>query len=301
LAEKSVIKVFALTMVGAALLSAVGLGAYLVKEIAFPHAPAQAEEQAFGTRISFASDVRIFPIDWRDPETRPVAAALPKEWRQPALEEVKAALSLYPIGLLRKHLAKVYLVSTLSFYDIEYGSVSDAAGKAVYLVYAPWAPEFTSESFHHEFSSVLIYQSPPKFRGNWAILNTDSYIDQEPDESRLTDDADANREFDPELFPEGFLNLYATSSAEEDFNTYAEALFSGNAQLWEAVEKHTKVKEKAMMAIAYYRSLDPKFSESFFRGLVQTPDDGIEDRSSVAGENIPPETVKDLRKTQGLE
>jgi hypothetical protein len=70
-----------------------------------------------------------------------------------------------------------------------------------------------------------------------------------------------------ELHEEGFLHEYGKASLEEDFNSFAGRLFSGDAGLWRAIEKYPRVKAKADLAIAFYTRLDPSLTTEFFQSL----------------------------------
>lgn len=66
----------------------------------------------------------------------------------------------------------------------------------------------------------------------------------------------------------GFLHLYGTASPEEDFNSYAAALLSGDRDLWAAAANHLAVLRKVKLTIGFYERVDPGFDSSLFRKLA---------------------------------
>ncbi len=45
----------------------------------------------------------------------------------------------------------------------------------------------------------------------------------------------------------------------------------GESELWNAVEKHSKIREKVSLVINFYETIDRRFNHDFFRSLKNNP------------------------------
>jgi hypothetical protein len=80
---------------------------------------------------------------------------------------------------------------------------------------------------------------------------------------------EASMDFDSRLFEGGFLNKYAQSAFEEDFNVFSQNLFCGSETFWGVVDSFPRIRKKATLIIGFYNQLDPRFTESYFRSLAR--------------------------------
>ena len=69
------------------------------------------------------------------------------------------------------------------------------------------------------------------------------------------------------LLNKGYLAAYSLSNWENDFNMYAEYIFSGDPQFWNLVDDYPLIKEKTKLVIDFYQQLHPVFTENYFRLL----------------------------------
>ncbi|MDR3435252.1 hypothetical protein [Telmatospirillum sp.] len=208
--------------------------------------------------------------------------SIPNTWRLesavandvvPALRAINAALSVYPIDFVRKYMGHdigtIFLVRSLVvngysssgmiFSGAIYVGMRDAANSGI--------AAFDADTLHHEFALFALYDGPsPKAR--WAAVNPSDFayatehdadvvreIGHRPD---AQDTSDAVREL-------GFMEKWAESSLEEDWQTYAEQAFGHPADLVGLVKRFPRIKAKTRIFIDHYVSLDPAFKAYFER------------------------------------
>ena len=209
----------------------------------------------------------IFPLDWRGGDVRAAATAITNTELPRSLKYTRKALAKYPMRVLDKNLKAIYLVRTLRFYGADYGATNSR--DAVYLCNDGFERGFTGyyleQGFHHEFSSILLRNFRSRFSDSkWTAANPREF-------QYLGDGLDAIRRrkddiyYSIECFKKGFFTEYSQASIEEDLNTVAEGLFLGDRQYWQAVDRYPMLKRKCHLAISFYKSIDPWFTERRFR------------------------------------
>jgi hypothetical protein len=214
-------------------------------------------------------DTEMFPESWVAGEPKASATSLPDSEKDRSLRVVAYGLAKYPEDFLKANLKKVYVVATLEFYGLPYGGTNSS--DTVYLsnrgVRNGYTDLYLEESFHHEFSSILLRNERRSFnRRAWVACN-DPEITYQGDGTQALRDGTADTKYRDEWHEKGFLAEYATASIEEDFNMMVEGLFSGDARFWRAVDKFPRIKAKADQTIAFYHKLNESFTEQKFRAM----------------------------------
>lgn len=187
---------------------------------------------------------------------RMTAAALPDV--AAALEGMAPSLAIYPPGFFAKLCRAVFICGTLLFGDMPAGgswgaewivlAADPRVGKAgIY--------ETAKLGIHHEFSS-LVLQRMPAIARQWMPLLPSGWrpIDRTDDALGRQGERDGS---------DGFLSAYATTSAENDFNTYAETAFTAPARLRALGAHVVVVKRKTALLIQAYIALDPRMADVF--------------------------------------
>ena len=77
----------------------------------------------------------------------------------------------------------------------------------------------------------------------------------------------ASMETDPGYFGIGFINRYAITEIEQDINVIAQNLFCGGPEFWKIVDQNERIRGKVLLLVGFYHSLDPVFTEEYFRNL----------------------------------
>jgi hypothetical protein len=221
--------------------------------------------------VILGTDADMFPPEWLETPVNIHAEDLPTSERARALDLMRAAMRRYPAAVLTANLARVYVVGSLHYTGV------DAAGTSsldtVYVAdggaAAGYTDEFIQVIFHHEFSTILLRNYPQYFDETaWKAANPPkfSYGTGGVDAIKNGESSEAQGK---EFYKEGFVNRYARSSLEEDFNEIAQNLFLAGSGFWDAVDTYPALHKKVDLAVKFYHSLDERFTEEGFRGGVK--------------------------------
>lgn len=240
---------------GAAIFAAVSVGA----------------DSALPIPVYVSGDQTIFPSEWQKKPIRAQAAPLPDSEVSRSLAAANRAIRKYPTSLLQQNLHGVYFVGELRFYGLPYGGTNSQ--DMIYIANRGanngFTDQFLEESFHHEFSSILLRNYARQFdEPSWIACNAPGARYRSNGTEALREGS-ASTDYQRPYHELGFLAQYATASVEEDFNMMAEGLFSGNPRFWEAVDSYPRLKMKSAHAILFYNKLDSRFTEAWFRSLVR--------------------------------
>lgn len=220
--------------------------------------------------VRFEAGETIFPTEWRGGEIKAKADPLPETEVKRTREVLDKALAKYPKDLLGKHLRNVYAVQKLNFFGLEYGGTNSL--DAVYLANEGEAKGYTNqfleESFHHEFSSILLRQNPTLVdMKKWESFNAEGFEFKSDGVAALRE-GKASLKYEDVWGERGFLCSYASSSFEEDFNVMAGGLLTGRKDFWERVEKYPRLRSKLDLLMAMYTKLSPTFTADRFRSFI---------------------------------
>lgn len=182
-----------------------------------------------------------------------------------ALRGIDLALSVYPTGLIKQHLAAIFIAG-----DLEIGEVR-AAGTYLYAwIYisaagdlADRGPAYIAETVHHELSSLLFLSGRfPTAR--WLAANPADF-DYLPTPEAVLEAAGTHQ--DPVLaetwYRSGFVSDYGLSSLENDVNTFAEMAFGRPDDLRALAGRYPGIAEKLSVLIDFYTGLAPEMGRYF--------------------------------------
>lgn len=222
--------------------------------------------------ISFRTDLAIFPRNWQTYEIKPQAEPITQSDESSCVSTLKSSLNKYPRSVVEANLKTIFVSSNLSFYGLNYGGTNSE--NAVYITLAPWREKnfnlrFLERAFHHELSSIFLRNYLNQFpQKSWnAALPTD--FAYRGDGTQSLREGTASTKYEAEFNKKGFLAEYSTSSLEEDFNLFAEALFSGDRDFWLLYDRYPLLAKKADLVIDFYHEIDPSFAKVQFRRLAQ--------------------------------
>jgi hypothetical protein len=232
-------------------------------ELAEPHAARLAAKH--GIIISFGHPNTFYTEPYGPADSAPSAEFSPRaaEGVQAAyaLEGVEAALEQYPHGFVAKLIRAVFICGVLHVH----GARSGGTYGPLWIVLAAPA-DFNAESIrltsymgvHHELSSFVLRYAPTTLSA-WQAL--------EPNNAAFTEDSRAaiargleHTAPDPAT---GFLSAYGATNPENDFNTYAETMFSDPAKLACLAKEHDLVRRKLSVVRAAYVEIDPAMDATF--------------------------------------
>lgn len=186
-----------------------------------------------------------------------------------ATNAIRSGLKKYPAKFLNSNLTIVYILGDLNFYGVKFGSTYSYT--KIYLTGGPIAQGYTNEyiegKLHHEFSSILLNKYRNLFKeSNWIEANPQDFVYGRGGANAIKNNQ-SSEIVDKELLPKGFLNSYAQATLEEDFNEFAQFLFLGDKEIWNYANTYPRIKSKLDLFINFYQTIEPSFTEDFFRSL----------------------------------
>lgn len=231
-------------------------------------------EPRTGVEIIWVTEANMFPRKWTSSPINLRAKNLSKSEIKRHLNLIEKALAKYPTNLIKKHLTKIYLVGGLTVFEHEIAGTYYK--KNIYLNNQGIANGYTNKelegTFHHELSSLILKaHASQKFYQRWQKLNPQGF--QYQGSSIAAIKASKNNETNTDQINDlslkrGFVNLYAQSNLENDFNEIAERLFITGNNLSELGSKYSNFNKKIDMFIELYQSVDPMFNREYFETIA---------------------------------
>lgn len=224
----------------------------------------QTVDDRTGIYLHFNIDKETFPQNWLNEDINAKGLPLDSSEVQRSLRIINKALAKYPAALIKSNLTKIYVLKSIEFYGIGFGGTY--ASDVIYIANDGANNGFTDifieETFHHEFSSILLRNYPDSvLKMNWLKINPIKY--GKGGVQALKDSLDSQA-IDSSFNRKGFLHQYATSDFENDFNAFAERLFAPTDQFYKILEKYPKLSQKFNLILAFYQKLAPIFTQEYF-------------------------------------
>jgi hypothetical protein len=199
---------------------------------------------------------RFFPEEWLQDPIHCDGAQVDLSEAQRVIPLIEDFASAYDPRTLDINLTDIYLLSELRCYGKTYGGTNSLS--ALYIKVGSRERGFTDPFLlallHMEFSSILMrnYTFPAE---EWAAINEQDFVYAENaveivEQEGLEDPA-------PEYLEQGFLNRYATTSLENDFNEFVSWLFVQPEELCRLRIEYEKIEQKSDLAMQFYASVDP--------------------------------------------
>lgn len=224
--------------------------------------------------LSFRTDQSIFPREWQTLEIDPVADPVPVVEEDACIAAIQEELRRYPTAVVEKNLKGVYIVQGLRFYGLQYGGTNSL--DSLYLSLPGWhdralADRFLRRALHHEFSSILLRNYASRFKlSEWESALPGGFK-YSGDGAQSLREGRSSTQYEARYNRQGFLAEYSTSSLEEDFNLFAEAILSGDPEFWRLYDAYPAIAVKANLVLALYASIDPGMDAKSLRSLAQGP------------------------------
>jgi hypothetical protein len=178
---------------------------------------------------------------------------------------LKKALAKYPPSLVRNTLTEVFIGGPYTENDAII--VGMYGNDKIYLFYNhKWGdntPLFLEQTFHHEFSSILIKKyNFPAF--DWLKLNPKhfSYIINPRKIDKYMNSV-GNYSASEAMLKDGVVTAYGMVNAENDINTYAETMFTQPEKMKNYIDKYPVIARKYAMLKDFYLSISPGFGKIF--------------------------------------
>lgn len=223
-----------------------------------------------GVKISFSAAGKIFPDSWYSERIDAQAISLEASEFERSEEIVKVVLQDYPAELIQRNLKAVFVLKNITFYGQSFGGTNSI--DTVYLsnegVISGYTDFYLEQLFHAEFSSILLRNHKPSFDESEWIRNNPSDFTYGNGGVAALKENNASETFDTELNRMGFINEYATSSLENDFNAFAKNLFLPKEGFSNLVETYERIRNKRKQIIAFYNQLDSSLTQAYFDTIL---------------------------------
>jgi hypothetical protein len=179
-----------------------------------------------------------------------------------ALDGIESALALYPPGFVKTLCHAIFVCGGLTLDGARAGG---SLGPTWLILVA--AQRLGEDGIfdtcrigvHHELSS-LVWRHLPELAARWAMLLPNGWVS-----ARNNADALALAVNEPEQRDDGFLSAYGATTAENDFNVYAETAFDSPSRLLAAANRSPLATRKAACLLQTYCRLDERFADVFAR------------------------------------
>jgi hypothetical protein len=240
------------------------IGFYLL----LPSILSAQSQRVAGISLIYGPEATKIPVQWRKEPIKGTVEPIPVSEIYPLVKRLESCIRKYPEHILKENLSEILLVRHLIFFKHYYPGTY--THNRIWLAIADslknWSPEFLESVFHRELSSILLNNYPRYFNGTeWEKLLPEGVEWEQADYFTLDS---AQLALEPEWLALGFLNAWAASSLENDFNAISARLFSGDKEFWHWVEEYPILRKKVLLSVQFYFSIDTRFTESYFRAIV---------------------------------
>lgn len=224
---------------------------------------AQLEElrQSHGIQVHYTySRENYFPEHWLKPHQSLEAEEIELSEARRMVPIIEQFFRAHPAQVLQANLQNIYLLRSLSFRGVAYGSTYDKSSRSMYItcqsLLTGHTDQFLSQRLHSEFSSLLFegYNFPKEA---WAAINPAKFTYSGSGFEALGQ---------PLLYSgtnkrrsNGFLLKYSRSSMENDFNMLSSWLFTKPGELEAVCRQHEKILQKRELTQSFYRSISSQY------------------------------------------
>jgi peptidoglycan hydrolase-like protein with peptidoglycan-binding domain len=177
------------------------------------------------------------------------------------------ALDKYPAHILDDHLKEIYVLGNLRRSGLDMGGAAAPDIKRLFIVNKGNLDYFVEQIYHHDFSHMLYSAHVNKsLESKWIQLNSDGF-------EYGSGGLDAHKKgvastaFDEKYIKAGFLSEYSVSAWPEDFSVTAQYMFKSQPNFWNIVDSNERIHQKVLLVVEFYNSLDPVFTEQYFREI----------------------------------
>lgn len=175
---------------------------------------------------------------------------------------IKIFLSSYDNKILRNKIKQILLFKKIYYLDSEVGGLSD--GSTIWLCLDDYAeykmPQVYVKILHHEFSSNIYKSTPLYQRFAWKNINY-MYNDSIEFLKKCLNNFSYCEETSEKLLRNGYIKNYSLTNDENDFNVFAETLFTHPQKMILLKQKYPFIDKKLTKLKEFYR--DAGFSKKF--------------------------------------
>ena len=186
------------------------------------------------------------------------------------LQVIYSSMGLYPEGILQSDLDAVNVGGQIQTEREQFTSgFFQPNSQDIYLF--PLVADALNidrdsdvrHTFHHEFSSILMRKYQFDMIGFMAHNGTD--FEYWFDQAKILYSSHDGYYADSELLKQGLLTYYSQTSPENDFNTYAEIVFSEPKMMSSFCSAYKRIEHKYEHVKAFYLKVSADFQPVFDR------------------------------------
>lgn len=177
-----------------------------------------------------------------------------------ALDGIEQGLAVYPHGFVSGLCKAIFICGSLTLDGADAGGTYGPAWiilVATHRVGDAGILETARLGVHHELSS-LVWRARLDLPGRWRVLLP-------PGWSEARDNAEAlgSAQAGPPDLARGFLSPYGATTAENDFNVYAELVFTEPARIASLADSQHLIARKLALLMDAYTSIDNRLADVF--------------------------------------
>ena len=227
-------------------------------------------DERTGVKLIFSADGEIFPDTWYSEEINAKAISLDSNEYKRSEKIIKSALVKYPIELIQNNIKNIFILKDIEFYGQSFGGTNSTLN--LYIsndgIKNGYTNLFIEQTLHHEFSSILLRNFNDIFqKTEWINCNPSDFTYGGGGLQALKENKDSE-DLDTRFNKLGFINEYATSSLENDFNEFAQNLFSPHTGFNQVVERYALIRKKRQLIIEFYTKLNDSLTEEYFNKSI---------------------------------
>ena len=182
------------------------------------------------------------------------------------LRLVKPEIERYPSALIRQHLTNIHCFDLIILGGARAGGTYNLAQNNLYLKIKDTPALSIKQTFHHEFSSLLMHRHGFN-EGTWRQAAGLAFRYQQDDDPWfqwmfLRDHID-DKPLPQELFARGLLRHYAETGVENDFNTYAQIIFTEPRRMKTLIDIYPVIARKYQLFKDFYLGIDAGLAPVF--------------------------------------
>lgn len=167
---------------------------------------------------------------------------------------LKEFLSSFSKEFISSHLENIYLVKDLTINEKQVAGLS--MSKEIWIksqIYYGENADFLRVVFQHEFSSNILRRNYFNVE-RWKGVSQDNYDYSESFFIKNINDFEFSRSSSEQLYVQGLLYNYGKTNPENDFNVYAEMLFTDPIKIKYLSSKYEIIRKKLNMLKNIYRN-----------------------------------------------
>lgn len=171
-------------------------------------------------------------------------------------EAIKAFFKSYNRDFIKDKINNIYIFKKINYLDSKVDGLSD--GENIWLNLADFSEtkafSVYLETLHHEFSSNVYKKASLVKRFVWKKISS-SYYYTVSFLKKCLNDYQYCQSTSKQMFEDGFLKMYSMTNDENDFNVYAQTLFTDPQKLKDLDEKYPLIHKKLEKLKEFYRDL----------------------------------------------